>query len=119
MSKRIITHLGYRCIGPTITPSKIGQLQARLRNNRAFLKSKKILAALAGKKRFEILYLLFDEKELCVCDMADSLKSSVSAISHQLKILRKHKLVKTRKDAITVFYSLTRDSKNFLSVYLK
>ncbi len=55
--------------------------------------------------RLKILYLLFD-RELCVCDIAESLDSSVSAISHQLKILKNARLVKFRKDGKNCLYSL-------------
>ncbi len=65
-----------------------------------------VLHALSGSMRLKILYLLHREPELCVCDLADILDESVSAVSHQLKVLRRHDLVKTRRDAKTIFYSL-------------
>ena len=55
--------------------------------------------------RIKILYLLFEE-EMCVCDIAASLNMTVSAISHQLRILKGAKLIKFRKDGKSVFYSL-------------
>ncbi len=55
--------------------------------------------------RIKILYLLF-ESEMCVCDIAQLLKMTQSAISHQLQVLKKSKLVKYRRDGKTVFYSL-------------
>lgn len=54
-----------------------------------------------------ILYLLSVEPELCVCDPADVLGESISAVSHQLRVLREHHLVKTRRDGKTVFYALS------------
>ena len=44
--------------------------------------------------------------ELCVCDLACLLGLTKSAISHQLKALRLSNLVKFRRDAQNVFYSL-------------
>ncbi len=44
--------------------------------------------------------------ELCVCDLANLLGSSISAISHQLRVLRNLKLVKHRKEGKMVYYSL-------------
>ncbi len=44
--------------------------------------------------------------ELCVCDMSKLVGMTVSAVSHQLKILRNAKLVSFRRDGKTVFYSL-------------
>ena len=55
--------------------------------------------------RLRILYLLYN-KELCVCDIASSLNSTVSAVSHQLKILKNARLVKFRKDGKNCLYSL-------------
>ena len=55
--------------------------------------------------RIKILYVLF-EAELCVCDIAQLLNMTQSAISHQLRILKKNRLVKNRRDGKSVFYSL-------------
>ena len=55
--------------------------------------------------RIKILYALF-EAELCVCDIAQLLGVSQTAISHQLRVLKNSKLVKFRRDGKTVFYSL-------------
>lgn len=55
--------------------------------------------------RIRILYVLF-EAEVCVCDLAETLSMTQSAISHQLKILKQSKLVKSRREGKSVFYSL-------------
>ena len=55
--------------------------------------------------RIRILYCLF-ESEMCVCDIATLLSMTQSAISHQLSVLKKSKLVKSRRSGKTVFYSL-------------
>ena len=55
--------------------------------------------------RIRILYVLF-EAEVCVCDLAEALNMTQSAISHQLKILKQSKLVKSRREGKSVFYSL-------------
>lgn len=58
--------------------------------------------------RVKILFVLF-EAELCVCDIANLLGMTQSAISHQLSVLKKAKLVKYRREGKTVFYSLADD----------
>ena len=58
--------------------------------------------------RIRILYLLFEE-EMCVCDIAQVLDISQSAISHQLRILKQAKLVKFRRDGKSIIYSLADD----------
>ncbi len=56
--------------------------------------------------RIKILYALF-EQELCVCDIAFALEMTLSAISHQLRILKQARLVKYRRSGKAVFYSLS------------
>lgn len=58
--------------------------------------------------RIRILYVLF-QSELCVCDLAEALQMTQSAISHQLKILKQAKLVSGRREGKSVFYSLADD----------
>lgn len=58
--------------------------------------------------RIKILYLLF-ESEMCVCDIAQLLNMSISAISHQLRVLKQAQLVRFRRDGRTVFYALADD----------
>lgn len=55
--------------------------------------------------RIRILYVLF-ESPMCVCDLADTLNMTQSAISHQLKILKLNKLVKSKREGKSIFYSL-------------
>lgn len=58
--------------------------------------------------RIRILFVLF-EKEVCVCEIAETLMMTQSAISHQLKILKQSKLVKGRREGKSIFYSLADD----------
>lgn len=44
--------------------------------------------------------------EMCVCDLAALFESTVSAVSHQLRLLRTAGLVRYRKDGKLVFYRL-------------
>jgi DNA-binding transcriptional ArsR family regulator len=46
------------------------------------------------------------QSELCVCDIADSLGLTESAVSHQLRLLRSMRLVRSRRDGRQVFYAL-------------
>lgn len=55
--------------------------------------------------RIRILFVLF-EAEVCVCDLAKLLNMTQSAISHQLRILKANKLVNSRREGKSVFYSL-------------
>jgi ArsR family transcriptional regulator len=44
--------------------------------------------------------------ELCVCDISNVLNMSISSVSHQLRVLRQHDLVRFRREGKIVFYSL-------------
>lgn len=58
--------------------------------------------------RMSILFAI-DGEPLCVCDIAELLGMTKSAVSHQLKILRQSDLIKYRKSGKNVFYTLADD----------
>ena len=55
--------------------------------------------------RIRILYTL-SAGELCVCDIAETLSMTQSAISHQLRLLKQMALVRFRREGKTIYYSL-------------
>lgn len=61
--------------------------------------------AFGDPTRIKILYAL-SISEMCVCDIAALLNMTQSAISHQLRILKKSRLVKNRRDGKVIYYSL-------------
>jgi len=62
-----------------------------------------IFKALADPTRIRILYNL-SKRELCVCDLAEALGMTQSAVSHQLRYLKVLRLVKNRRDGNTIYY---------------
>ncbi len=64
------------------------------------------LKALADESRLQLLWLLLNHKELCVCDLGGALGVSQSKVSRHLAILRHKGLVTDRKDGAWSFYSL-------------
>ena len=60
---------------------------------------------LGDPTRVRIL-LALDAGELCVCDISEALDMSMSAVSHQLRLLKDAHLVRSRKEGRSVFYSL-------------
>lgn len=62
----------------------------------------------ADSTRIKILYVLLCS-EMCVCDLAQILNMTQSAISHQLRTLKQMDLVRNRREGKTVFYSLADD----------
>ena len=55
--------------------------------------------------RIRILFVL-SEEEVCVCGLAEKLNMTQSAISHQLKILKQNKFIKSRREGKSIYYSL-------------
>ena len=64
---------------------------------------------LGASSRVGILYALSVEKEMCVGDLASLLDMAQPAVSNQLKALKQARLVKSRRDGKSVFYSLADD----------
>lgn len=64
-----------------------------------------LFKALGDHTRVKILNALH-HSELCVCDLTSVLEMNQSAVSHQLRVLRAGKVVKSRKEGKNVFYSL-------------
>lgn len=65
-----------------------------------------LFKALADENRAKISYTLCQDNELCVCDIANIIGSSVATASHHLRTLHKQGIVKYRKEGKLAFYSL-------------
>jgi len=68
----------------------------------------KLFKVLADETRAKIVYLLSKE-ELCVCDIATILNSTVSNVSHHLRALRAAHIVAYRREGKQVYYTLDDD----------
>lgn len=66
----------------------------------------KLFKALSDETRVKIAYALSLEEELCVCDIANIVKSSIATASHHLRLLRDLGLAKNRKEGKLVYYSI-------------
>ncbi len=60
---------------------------------------------LGDPTRLKILHALL-AGELCVCDLGETLDMSVSAVSHQLAVLRRARLVRHRREGKVVYYAI-------------
>lgn len=94
-----------RCQCTQCHPNAISQAARNLPEDELLYDLAELFKLFGDSTRIKILYALF-EAELCVCDIAQLLGLTQSAISHQLRILKGGKLVKFRRDGKTVFYSL-------------
>ena len=64
-----------------------------------------LFKAFGDTTRIRILFALFDA-DICVCDLAATLNMTQSAISHQLALLKRARLIKSRREGRSSIYSL-------------
>ena len=77
------------------------------------------LSLVGNSVRLKILYLLFEEKRLCVCDLSDILGMNISAISQHLRKMKDRNLLATEREAQTIFYSLTAEYAKMLNPFFE
>ena len=83
----------------------IEQVQEEMPEEEILYDLAELFKVFGDSTRIKILYVLF-QSEMCVCDIAQLLNMSQSAISHQLRVLKQAQRVKYRREGKTVFYSL-------------
>src|SRR3989454_10842043 len=88
----------------TVNPKTVSAVKRRMRPNETMVRLADTFSALGDPARAKILYALAQE-ELCVCDLAEVVGVTESAVSHQLRVLRALGLVKYRRDGRVVYYS--------------
>lgn len=93
------------CEEQFVDAAKVNAVQTRMPDAESLNALSDIFKALGDPTRLRVVSALAID-ELCVCDLANLLGSSISAVSHQLRVLRNMKLVKHRKDGKRVYYSL-------------
>ena len=97
------------CFGElTVHQDRLDQVRSLLPPDETLYDLAELFKLFGDSTRVQILYALL-ESELCVCDLANLIGVSQSAVSHQLRILKAGKLVKFRRDGKTVYYSLDDD----------
>ncbi|MDF2821021.1 MAG: transcriptional regulator [Clostridiales bacterium] len=101
IDKTNVDNCDYICIHEDI----VGLVNAKMPMEETLYDLAELFKVFGDSTRIKILYVL-RESEMCVCDIAQILNMTQSAISHQLRVLKQSKLVKNRRDGKTVFYSL-------------
>jgi DNA-binding transcriptional ArsR family regulator len=93
------------CRENVINYEKVNSAKQSLPNQKEIINLSETFKVLGDPTRLKIVLALARE-ELCVCDLSTLLNLSVSAVSHQLRLLRGMKLVKFRKAGKMVYYLL-------------
>lgn len=96
------------CQGNTVDNISLLNVRNSLLDVEKITRLSETFKALSDPTRLNIIYIL-SENSLCVCDIAQVLDMTQSAISHHLRILRNLELVKFRKEGKMVIYSLDDD----------
>ena len=96
---------GEACEVRCINPSKVKKLARALPDVDSLKRLSDVFQILSDPNRLRVLYCLSHE-EVCVCDLSATLGMSMSAVSHQLRLLRALRLVRSRRDGRIVYYSL-------------
>jgi ArsR family transcriptional regulator len=93
------------CQSTIIHQKKVDMVRKKMLEENTIIELSETFGALSDPTRVKILHAL-SNTELCVCDISAILNMSISAVSHQLRVLRNMRLVKFRKDGKMVYYSL-------------
>jgi ArsR family transcriptional regulator len=88
-----------------VNKDRVNRARKLMRSDDIIIRLAETFKVLGDPTRTKIIFAL-SGGELCVCDIANLLDMSDSAISHQLRILRNLRLVKYRKQGKMAFYSL-------------
>lgn len=96
------------CDCEVIHEELVSAVRGKLPDKDEYLALASLFKMFGDGTRVQILHAL-EQSELCVCDLAALLGLTKSAVSHQLKALRLMNLVKFRREAQTVYYSLADD----------
>jgi DNA-binding transcriptional ArsR family regulator len=83
----------------------VDEVVSSLPSDEHIIELAEFLEAFGDSSRIKIL-LALSNHELCTCDISAITGLSVSAVSHQLRVLRDKKLVKYRREGRNIFYSL-------------
>lgn len=93
------------CESQEIHPDLLKIVKEKMPDENDLVDLAELFKIFGDSTRVRILYVLC-ESEVCVCDLAETLSMTQSAISHQLSILKGSKLIKSRRDGKSIFYSL-------------
>ncbi|GBD58727.1 ArsR/SmtB family transcription factor [Tetragenococcus halophilus] len=100
------------CQTTIIHPEKVDVVKNKLENKD--LSNLLVLGkCFSDPSRIKIFYALETFKEICVCDLAETLDASIATTSHHLRYLKKYGMTKSRQDGKVVYYSLANEDVIF------
>ena len=102
--------MGIICIRPYADQVLIGKCKKKLQKvETSFNRLSQVLSLAGNDVRMKMIYLLEEENELCVCDLADILEMTIPAVSQHLRKLKDGNILQTRRNGQTIYYSLKEE----------
>lgn len=98
----------YTCDCDVIHEDVVNDTKSKMQPKDEYIRLASLFKMFGDGTRVQILHAL-EQNEMCVCDLASLLGVTKSAVSHQLKALRLANLVKSRREAQIIYYSLADD----------
>jgi DNA-binding transcriptional ArsR family regulator len=100
---------GKLCIGPSFTKAEFALIKRNLAEQKGLATLADLLNAAGNIQRLKIIYLLHAHREMCVCDLAEILELTDSAVSQHLRKLKDKNIVRSRREKQTIYYSLVHN----------
>ena len=94
-----------RCDVVVVDPERVRAVRARLVPAATAERMAAVFKVLADPSRCRLVAAIIEAGELCVCDLAATVEMSESNVSHHLRVLRTHGVVRARRAGKMVFYS--------------
>ena len=95
----------FTCNCDVIHEDIVNDVKKKMQSKEEYIELASLFKLFGDGTRVQILHAL-EQSEMCVCDLAQILNMTQSAISHQLRVLKQMDLVKSRREGKTIFYSL-------------
>jgi ArsR family transcriptional regulator, lead/cadmium/zinc/bismuth-responsive transcriptional repressor len=107
-----------RCDLICIDAPRAEAIRGRLLGDRVAQDAAERARALSDPTRLTLAAALREGEELCVCDLSWIAGRAQNLVSHHMRVLRSHGLVRSRRDGKLVMYSLTDEGRSLLGSVL-
>ena len=89
-----------------VDPERVATVKERLIDAGEAARLAELFKLLGDPTRARLLHALLEAGELCVCDLAETIDTPESSVSHALRLLRTAGIVRNRRAGRMIYYSL-------------
>ena len=97
-----------KCDCGILHPHVVEQIRQCMPSAQALQRVAEFYKIMGDPTRCKLIFAL-SQREMCVCDLANLLAMTKSAVSHQLSKMRANRIVQCRREGKSIFYSLDDD----------